>query len=196
MPISQSAALILAGGAARRLGGTVKPLLLAEGHTILSRQLRILTPLFSAIAISANDAAPFSGTGLPILPDPVADAGPLAGIAAGLAWSPEPFMFVVAGDMPYLEPAAIELLASHLPGVDAVAPYDGERAEPLHAFYSRSLAPIVDARLAAGRLAVHELLAATELNVARVQVSELAAALPPAAAERFLTSWNRPEDMD
>jgi molybdopterin-guanine dinucleotide biosynthesis protein A len=169
--------------------------LLAEGRPILERQLDCLAPLFSSIAISANDPAPFSRYGLPILPDPVRDAGPLAGLAAGLAWCPEAFLFVVAGDMPFLEPAAIELLAARRAGVDAVAPFDDERAEPLHAFYARSAAALVSQRLAARHLAVHGLLEpGSGLAVMRVALPELAAVVPAGAAARFLTGWNRPQD--
>jgi molybdenum cofactor guanylyltransferase len=77
------AGLVLAGGAARRMGGGDKPLLEVGGQPMLARVIAALgvTP----IAISANgDPARFAEFGLPVLPDgDFAGQGPLAGGLAG-----------------------------------------------------------------------------------------------------------------
>jgi molybdopterin-guanine dinucleotide biosynthesis protein A len=82
-------ALILAGGGGKRLGGVDKAFLRLNGQPLISLLLRRLIPQTGQIAISANgDPARFSAFNLPVLPDgPLAGKGPLAGVAAGLAWA-------------------------------------------------------------------------------------------------------------
>ncbi|HVZ08427.1 molybdenum cofactor guanylyltransferase [Rhodopila sp.] len=103
----QIAGLVLAGGAARRMGGGDKPLRLLLGRPLLDYALAGLdTPLR---AISANgEPGRFGRYGLPVLPDgPFAGRGPLAGILAGLDWAAgqgAELLLTVPGDTPFLPP--------------------------------------------------------------------------------------------
>jgi molybdopterin-guanine dinucleotide biosynthesis protein A len=170
------AAAIIAGGAGRRLGGRVKALIEIEGATVLDRQLAVLAPRCAAIAISANDPAPFHGRGLPVIADPRPGLGPLAGIAAALAWCPAPYLLVVAGDMPYLEPGVIDLLLAHRgPGTDAVVPFLAGLPEPLLALYARACLPVAERRLAAGQYKAAGLALDPALSVRRVDEAALRA---------------------
>lgn len=83
------AALVLAGGRARRLGGVDKALLDLGGRTVLAHVLARVLPWVACAAISANgDPARFSFCGLPVLGDgDFAGQGPLAGLLAGLDWA-------------------------------------------------------------------------------------------------------------
>jgi molybdopterin-guanine dinucleotide biosynthesis protein A len=84
------AALILAGGQGTRLGGADKAFLTLAGQPLLTHLLSRLTPQMQTIAISANgDLTRFAPYALPLLPDAPGHAqkGPLAGLAAGLAWA-------------------------------------------------------------------------------------------------------------
>jgi molybdopterin-guanine dinucleotide biosynthesis protein A len=101
--------LILAGGLARRMGGGDKALIRIGGTTILERALERLGPQCVRLIINANgDPARFAQTGLPVVPDSVAEfPGPLAGILAGLDWAAEhtpdvEWMASVPGDCPFL----------------------------------------------------------------------------------------------
>jgi molybdopterin-guanine dinucleotide biosynthesis protein A len=74
--------VVLAGGAARRMGGD-KALREIGGRTLLARAIETLTPQCSALVVSihGDDAARFAAAGPTILADDVAGrAGPLAGI--------------------------------------------------------------------------------------------------------------------
>ena len=84
-----TAALILAGGKASRMGGGDKPLLDVGGSSMLARVIAALRPDAAAVAISANgDPARFGAFALPVLPDGAfVDQGPLAGVLAGLDWA-------------------------------------------------------------------------------------------------------------
>jgi len=102
-----TAALILAGGAARRLGGIDKPLLELDGRSLLARIIELLAPQAAPIALSANgDPARFAPFGLPVLPDGAfAGQGPLAGVLAGLDWAAAQgadALLTVPGDTPFI----------------------------------------------------------------------------------------------
>lgn len=99
------AGLVLAGGAARRVGGGDKPLLAVGGRTMLQAAIEALD--LPEIAISANgDPSRFAAFGCPVLPDGVfAGRGPLAGVLAGLRWSASvgaEVLVTAPGDMPFL----------------------------------------------------------------------------------------------
>jgi molybdenum cofactor guanylyltransferase len=101
--------LVLAGGLARRMGGGDKAFIRIGGATILERVLARLSPHCAGMIINANgDPARFAQTGLPVVPDSVAEfPGPLAGILAGLAWAAEhrsdiEWIVSVPGDCPFL----------------------------------------------------------------------------------------------
>jgi molybdopterin-guanine dinucleotide biosynthesis protein A len=82
--------LILAGGRGTRLGGADKAFLPLHGRPLIDHVLRRLAPQVAHVAISANGVLlRFAAYGLPVLPDAPGHAGkgPLAGVAAGLAWA-------------------------------------------------------------------------------------------------------------
>lgn len=121
------AALILAGGAARRLGGIDKPLLELDGTSLLARIITALTGQALRIALSANgDPARFASFGLPVLPDgDFAGQGPLAGVLAGLDWAAAQgveSLLTVPGDTPFIPPD----LAASLAPAPACAASDGQ----------------------------------------------------------------------
>jgi molybdopterin-guanine dinucleotide biosynthesis protein A len=65
----------------------------------------------------------------------------------------------VAGDLPFLSPALLTALRDRAPEAEALAPRPAGHAEPLCARYAVRARATVDARLAGGLLALHELLA-------------------------------------
>lgn len=105
------AAMVLAGGAGRRIGGPAKPALPVAGRPMLHRVL-------AAVA----DAAPRIVVGPPGLPLPPGIAartqeqppggGPVAGTAAGLALLPPEagYVALLAADLPLLTTAAVREL--------------------------------------------------------------------------------------
>jgi molybdopterin-guanine dinucleotide biosynthesis protein A len=95
--------------------------------------------------------------------DAVAHRGPLAGLAAGLAALPHPvdIALVVAGDMPTLVPAVLELLGAALvrDRSQGAACLEAEPASPLPAAVRPSVAsPAAEALLAADRRSLRGLL--------------------------------------
>lgn len=186
---STTSALILAGGKATRFGGIDKRELVVEGHTIFERQCAVLAPRVAEIIVSS----PRPIAGFRTVVDAIPDAGPLAGIAAGLAAATTPWLLVVAGDMPHLTGAVIDLVLGKIdPAIDAVGVRIGELPEPLLCALRTSCAPEVKRRLDAGQLKASRLLADSPFRVAWVEEPELRAIDP---ALRSLRNINAPEDL-
>ncbi|MDR3520530.1 MAG: molybdenum cofactor guanylyltransferase MobA [Acidocella sp.] len=121
------AALILAGGQGTRLGGADKAFVTLDGIPLISHLLTRLTPQVHRIAISANgDAARFAEFGLPVLPDLHQGKGPLAGVAAGLAWAADigaAALLTVPVDTPFIP----HNLAERLSPAPSVGCYQGRQ---------------------------------------------------------------------
>ena len=185
------AAAIIAGGPARRLGGATKPLLEIAGQAVADRQLAVLRPLFPHLFVVANDPDPWRARGVEVVADRVTGAGPLAGLSAALeAANDAEAVVCVAGDLPFLSPALLTALRDRAPGAEALAPRPAGRAEPLCARYAVRARGVVDARLAGGRLALHELL--EELETVWLDDAALAA-LDPAGLS--FVNLNIPDDL-
>ncbi len=187
---ADTTALILAGGKATRLGGVDKRELVVDGRTIFARQCEVLAPRVAEILVSSPREVP----GYRTVADAVPGAGPLAGIAAGLAAAATPWLLVVAGDMPYVSGALIELVLAHAgDGVDAVGIRIGDLPEPLLCLLRVAAArPVVAARLAGARLKASRLLTDGDLRVAWIAEPALRAIDP---ALRALFNVNEPGDL-
>ncbi|MGO4852468.1 molybdenum cofactor guanylyltransferase MobA [Phaeovulum sp. W22_SRMD_FR3] len=102
--------LILAGGAARRMGGADKALLSLAGRPLVAHVAAGLAPQVARFALSANGMPErFAALlpGVPVLADPreAQGLGPLAGVLAGLDWAAAQgaeALVTVAVDTPFL----------------------------------------------------------------------------------------------
>ncbi len=109
------------------MGGGDKCLKTLAGRTILSLVIERLGPQVGDMALNANgDPARFADTGLPVLPDSVAEfPGPLAGVLAGLDWAAEhgaTHVASVAADSPFFPHDLVERLSTGTPPVLARSP--------------------------------------------------------------------------
>ena len=148
-----STAAILAGGRARRFGGRPKLLLPLGDRRIVDRLLAALRAVADQVFIVANDGGTYAGLGVPVLPDVLADAGPLGGVHAALSASQSSRTLVVAGDMPFVNPPVLARLLQHAnPTVDVAVPHTRDGFQPLCACYRASSLPLLERRIAAGTL--------------------------------------------
>ncbi|HYM31064.1 MAG TPA: molybdenum cofactor guanylyltransferase MobA [Candidatus Cybelea sp.] len=83
------AAVLLAGGLARRMGGGDKCLRMLGGKPLLQRVIETVSPQVAALVLNANgDPARFGQFKIPVVADVVEGyAGPLAGILSGMEWA-------------------------------------------------------------------------------------------------------------
>jgi molybdopterin-guanine dinucleotide biosynthesis protein A len=134
------------------------------GVRLLERVLGTLRRLFREVFVVGGRHAHAAQRrrDVAVVPDPgdAGGLGPLAGIVAALRHTRRPACLVVACDMPFLSGRLIRhmvRLASAPGGADVVVPKDRSGYHPLHAVYRRrTVLPVLEARLAARRLAVHD----------------------------------------
>jgi molybdopterin-guanine dinucleotide biosynthesis protein A len=112
---TRQAAVILAGGHSRRLGGGDKCLLELGGGVILDQVIARLSPQAAPLALNANgDPARFARFGLPVLADLApGQPGPLAGVHAAMTWAAAQgaeTVLTVAADTPFFPARLVEQL--------------------------------------------------------------------------------------
>jgi molybdenum cofactor guanylyltransferase len=173
-------ALILAGGKATRFGGRAKHELVVEGETIFARQIAVLAPRVDEILVSS----PRDIAGYRTVRDRHAGAGPLAGIAAGLAACTTDWLLVIAGDMPHVDGALIDRMLEVRAG-DAVGVRVAALPEPLLCLLHRRVLPVVERRIEAGHYKASGLLTDEGLAVRWLDDAD------PVA----LRNVNSPEDL-
>jgi len=184
------AGAMLAGGRASRMGGRDKAFAAVGGEPIAVRTLRLFAQLFPQTLVVTNNSERFRGLGAETVADEFPGCGPLAGIHAALQASRYPHVFVVACDMPGLDPDVIRFLLARIASADAVVPrWEGD-VEPLHAVYAVRCLPVIDASLRSGRHAVRDVLPL--LRVDYVSERELRAVQGSAGS---LTNVNTPEEL-
>lgn len=132
-------AIILAGGKATRLKGFDKAFLSIGRETLINRQLRLLKELFKRVIIVTNSPHKFSNPkDIKVTTDIIPNLGPLAGIFTGLLASKDKYNFVVACDMPFINPNLIRYMCKNKSGYDIVVPRVNGRYEPLYCIYSKN----------------------------------------------------------
>lgn len=98
------AAVILAGGMGRRMGGADKGLVDYQGRPLIEWTLATLTPQVDQLVISANrNLDTYAAYGHHVLPDTLPDfPGPLAGVLAALDAVQADWLLAVPCDTPHL----------------------------------------------------------------------------------------------
>ncbi|AEB47914.1 molybdenum cofactor guanylyltransferase [Micromonospora maris] len=122
--MSAYAAVVLAGGAARRLGGLDKPALPVGGVPMRERVLTAVADASPRILVGPGPAPP----GVRLTRESPPGGGPVAATAAGLALldADVPAVALLAADLPLLTRSAVGELLRHLD----TAPAASSSAEP------------------------------------------------------------------
>jgi len=123
------AAVVLAGGSAKRLGGAAKPALEVAGRSMLDRVLAAVADADPRIVVGPPELAVPAGT--LVTREVPSGGGPVAATAAGLALVPGDIdtVALLAADLPLLTADALASLRAalaHGAGVDAAAYVDGD----------------------------------------------------------------------
>ena len=152
--------LILAGGQSRRFGSD-KARFEVAGRAMIDHVIEVVATVTDTVMISVAEEGVLMETPLiRQVVDQHKDAGPLAGLHAGLRAAETPWVLAVACDMPFLTSAVLHtLLEAREAGVDAVVARtpDG-RTHPLCACYRTTLLPVIEMQLHQKALAMHALL--------------------------------------
>ncbi|MFF4060385.1 NTP transferase domain-containing protein [Streptomyces sp. NPDC001668] len=127
--------VVLAGGAARRLGGADKPGVRVGGRALLDRVLAACPDAATTVVVA--DPRPTARPVTWAREDPPG-GGPLAALDAGLGHTTARYVLVLSADLPFLQEATARLLLTVLRtgGADGVLLTDADgRDQPLVAAY-------------------------------------------------------------
>ena len=180
------AAVVLAGGASRRMGRD-KATLPYAGKTLVERVVSVVSPRCSPVFVIAAEGQPLPTLHAEVLRDEVRGVGPLLATGRGLraaAAAGLELAFVCAVDMPFLSADVIDELAGPAVrlGVDVVLPWDG-RDHYLAGIYRTALADRVAELIAGGERSMRALVDAVDTQ--RIVMPE----------QRSLTNVNTTADL-
>lgn len=161
--ISDVTGLLLAGGKSRRMGADKRFLHVGE-RTLFERTLTTLQQVFSqVIVVIAQDSEPLDAP-VPVLRDLIPNCGSLGGLFTGLKQSKNPYVFVVACDMPFLQPRVIQSVIERRGDADVLmAKVDG--LQPMHAVYGKRCLPVMEEMLKSGDLKIQHIIKSPLLKV-------------------------------
>ena len=152
IPRSCSAASSWRADSARGWGAT-RPSAEAAGRPLLHWTAAALATVSDDVVVVARpgqELPPPAGAAWRVARDARPEAGPLAGIEAGLRVVRHDLAIVVATDMPLLVPALLRAVAAACRDVDVVMPVRDGRPEPLLGAYRRAAGAVATALLDAG----------------------------------------------
>jgi molybdenum cofactor guanylyltransferase len=148
---------ILAGGAASRLGGCDKGLVLFDGRALVDHVLDAAGAMHAdpvdLLVVANRNPGDYARRARTLADEIPGCRGPLAGVAAALAACATPWLLTLPVDCPdppvELHARLADAAARH--AADALVAHDGERRQPLFALYRRELAAAAAVAAAEGR---------------------------------------------
>jgi molybdopterin-guanine dinucleotide biosynthesis protein A len=183
-------AVILAGGQSSRMGRD-KAWVEFEGQPLINRALDTVRGSgIAEIFISGRAGTDYSILRCPVLLDPEAGFGPLAGIERALDTTEAPLLLVLAVDLPRMTAGFLQTLTSHCKPLTGVIPKLGGRLEPLAAVYPKRC------RFIARDCLVKRRLAARDFADACLRERAVRTFVVPSADQSCFNNWNSPSDID
>lgn len=146
--------VLLAGGRARRMGGTDKGLIELAGRPMAAHVLARLGPQVAAVVVNANrNRERYAGLGVAVVADTLEGyLGPLAGLLAGMEAAATELVVTAPCDSPFVPPDLVERLLAGLDvaGAEVAVAHDGERQQTVFLLARTALAGDLRAWLAGG----------------------------------------------
>lgn len=193
MVIGEVSGVVLAGGKSKRMGMD-KRHLSVHGKPLLDRVTSVLLELFpEVLLVLAEEDISRQDDRLRIVTDLIPDCAAVGGLYTGLYHSRYPRVFVVACDMPFINPAVIELFLQKNDAADVVMAQLVTGLQPLHGLYSKQCLPILKEMIDARDLRLQNIVDKQGLTVHRVSEAEIKRLDPQLLS--FL-NLNSPADLE
>lgn len=181
-------AVVLAGGASRRMGRD-KALLELDGQRLVDRAVTRLATVADHVLVASGARSLGRDDEVPDAPD---CTGPLAGILAALRRTEADLLAVVPVDAPDIDPRVMARLAAlcRTSGRAACVLHADGHVQALHAVIASAARPAVEARVAAGERSPRGLLAWLDARCVDADGwSDLD------ATGRTIRDWDAPDDV-
>jgi len=159
--------VLLVGGASRRFGSP-KALARFRGEVLGERAHRLLGEAFGRVLV-VGKAGDDLGLPFDVVDDGSEVRAPIVGLVAALRHAETDVCVVLPTDMPLVSAELLVRLADEVEGHDVAAPSTG----PLPGAYRKSALPELEARLAAGELALYRALEELSVRVVETEEDEL-----------------------
>lgn len=153
--------------------GEDKRFLLIGEETLFERTLAVLQSIFQTVCVVIAQDSPSLEADVPVVRDLVAGCGSLGGLYTGLRQAHTEYVFVVACDMPFLNPILVRHMVSLKDKTDIVMVRLEQGLQPTHALYSRRCLPVIEGMLQARLLKIQYLATHQSLHTRLVAESEL-----------------------
>ena len=178
--------LVLAGGQSRRMGRS-KPWIEVGSSILLRYVVQRLAPAFSELMVSfaepeqMEQLVPYR-----VVFDRKRNAGPLAGLEAGLLAAHNQVLFCVACDMPYVEQSTAEMAVAAARNCDAAIPRHDGLFEPVCGAYRKTALPAIASALDAGNYVAHDVIQSLDVTwLEGLEPAQFDNLNTPADLERF-----------
>ena len=167
------AGVVLAGGKSRRMGKDKRGISI-HGKTLLERTVTVLLEIFSEVLlVLAEPEEEREQERVKIVTDIIPGCAAAGGLYTGLYYSLCPQVFVVACDMPFLQPAVIEFFSTRSPQADVVLAQLANGFQSMHGVYSKKCLPFLRDMLDAQDFRVQTIATQRTLNVHLISESDL-----------------------
>ncbi len=191
--IGEISGVVLAGGKSRRMG-VDKRHLSVHGQPLLDRVLSVLLGVFpEVLLVLAERDLPRQDERIRMVTDLIPGCAAVGGLYTGLYYSRYPRVFVVACDMPFINPDVIEFFSQKLEAADVVLAQLVTGLQPLHGLYSKKCLPFLKEMMDAGELRLQHIADKQGLVVHRIPESEIKSLDPQLLS--FL-NLNSPSDVE
>ncbi len=191
--IGDVAGVVLAGGKSKRMG-TDKRHLSVHGKPLLDRVTSVLLELFpEVLLVLAKEDISRQDERIRMVTDLIPDCAAVGGLYTGLYHSGCSRVFVVACDMPFINPAVIELFLQKIDAADIVVAQLVTGLQPLHGLYSKQCLPVLKDMIDARDLRLQNIAGKPGLAVHRVPETEITCVDPQLVS--FL-NLNSPADLE
>jgi len=191
--IGEVSGVVLAGGKSKRMGMD-KRHLSVHGKPLLDRVTSILLELFpEVLLVLAEEDISRQDDRIRIVTDLIPDCAAVGGLYTGLYHSRYSRVFVVACDMPFINPAVIGLFLQKIDATDIVVAQLVSGLQPLHGLYSKQCLPVLKDMIDDRDLRLQNIADKQGLTVHRVPETEIKRVDPQLLS--FL-NVNSPADLE
>ena len=176
--------VLLAGGQSRRMGRDKREIMIS-GKSLFHRVLHVLESVFSEIIIVvATISSVVQKLNHQVVTDLIPDKGSAGGLYTGLTYANNPQVFVVACDMPFLNPAVIERVCKLSFSNDVTMVRLSHGFQPMHSVYSKQCLPVLHKMINADQLRIQDLLLENDLKT-KILEQETIQDIDPQSSSHF-----------